>query len=52
MLMKVEFYYPDGLLPLTTLKEHGFSQIQRQARVYPEFADYLDEVETSVTERR
>lgn len=52
MLLKLEYCYPSGSLPLLALKENGLGQIQRQARVYKTTSDFIDSIEKEILERR
>lgn len=49
--MELEESYPDGMLGFYDLKEHGLSQVQKQARVYKELAEYIESKEAEKAER-
>ena len=49
--LKKEFQYPNGLLPLATLKEHGLGQVQIQARPSRNLKRYLEIVDSLIEER-
>lgn len=46
--MKLECVYPEGTFGFHELKEHGLTQVQKQARVYRELATYLENTEANL----
>lgn len=48
--MKLDREYPEGSLPLATLREHGLGQVQIQARLDRNLRKYLDSVDENFTE--
>ncbi len=51
-LLELECSYPEGTFKYLDLKEHGLTQVQKQARVSKELSDYLTSVEDSLPESR
>ena len=52
MMLKAIHKFPEGELPLVTLKKHGLTQVQRQARISVELQNYLDGIISGVSETK
>lgn len=50
MMLKAIHKFSEGELPLVTLKKHGLTQVQRQARISVELQDYLNGIISGISE--
>jgi len=46
--IKKEYEYPEGLLSLSVLKEHGLGQVQIQARTDKRLKAYIDQADEMI----